>query len=266
MTESTGTPSTRRRAPRTSAGTGPTSSARWRFSRPRAPRAAAVIDVGGGASTLVDDLVDRGYSNVTVLDLSGAALDAARARLGKRGDRVHWICADVTRLSCPAAPTTSGTTAPCSTFSAIPWRALATSKPFGDRSSRAATSSWPRSGRMAPRSAAVSRSFVSRRKRFMPSSVPTLRGSPTRPSCTRPRGAPSRSSSTVTAEFRTEESETALLSPGWPGSPVAAASQHGSTRLFHVESYYARHRQRRRQREVPNATKPVPLLTREATP
>lgn len=60
------------------------------------PKTAAVIDVGGGASTLVDDLLDRGYSNVTVLDLSGAALEAARARLGKRGEEVHWICADVT--------------------------------------------------------------------------------------------------------------------------------------------------------------------------
>lgn len=65
------------------------------------PKTAAVIDVGGGASTLVDDLLDRGYSNVTVLDLSDAALEAARARLGKRGERVHWICADVTDARLP---------------------------------------------------------------------------------------------------------------------------------------------------------------------
>ena len=60
---------------------------------------AAVIDVGGGASTFVDDLLDRGYSNVTVLDLSSSALDAARARLGERASRVHWLCADATDAS-----------------------------------------------------------------------------------------------------------------------------------------------------------------------
>jgi SAM-dependent methyltransferase len=65
------------------------------------PKTAAVIDVGGGASTLVDDLLDRGYSNVTVLDLSDAALEAARARLGKRGQEVHWTCADITDAPLP---------------------------------------------------------------------------------------------------------------------------------------------------------------------
>jgi len=62
---------------------------------------AAVIDVGGGASTLVDDLVERGYSNVTVLDLSEAALNAARVRLGDRASAVRWICADVTEAELP---------------------------------------------------------------------------------------------------------------------------------------------------------------------
>ncbi len=59
-------------------------------------RGAGVIDVGGGASTFVDDLLDHGYENLTVLDLSQTALDAARARLGERALRVRWICADVT--------------------------------------------------------------------------------------------------------------------------------------------------------------------------
>ena len=63
---------------------------------------ARVIDVGGGASTLVDDLLERGYRNVTVLDLSQAALDAARARLKERAARVQWICADVTEARLPA--------------------------------------------------------------------------------------------------------------------------------------------------------------------
>ena len=45
---------------------------------------AAIIDVGGGASTLVDDLLDRGFSNLTVLDISSAALDRTKERLGDR--------------------------------------------------------------------------------------------------------------------------------------------------------------------------------------
>ena len=59
---------------------------------------AAIIDVGGGASTLVDDLLDRGYENVTVLDLSESALNAARLRLGDRAARVRWIAGDVTEV------------------------------------------------------------------------------------------------------------------------------------------------------------------------
>lgn len=58
--------------------------------------ASAIIDIGGGASRLVDALVAQGFEHVTVLDLSAAALAAARGRLGDRGDRVQWIAADVT--------------------------------------------------------------------------------------------------------------------------------------------------------------------------
>ncbi len=57
---------------------------------------SAVIDVGGGASRLVDHLVSQGFEDVTVLDVSPAALAAARARLGGGADRVQWIAADVT--------------------------------------------------------------------------------------------------------------------------------------------------------------------------
>lgn len=57
---------------------------------------SSIIDVGGGASRLVDHLIDRGYGDLTVLDLADAALQAAKGRLGKRADRVHWIAADVT--------------------------------------------------------------------------------------------------------------------------------------------------------------------------
>ena len=62
---------------------------------------AAIIDVGGGASTLVDDLLARGYCNVTVLDLSEAAITEARTRLGTRSDQVTWIVGDITRVKLP---------------------------------------------------------------------------------------------------------------------------------------------------------------------
>ena len=59
--------------------------------------AAPILDVGGGASRLVDALLAEGRSDVTVLDLSEAALERSRARLGWQADRVGWIAADVTR-------------------------------------------------------------------------------------------------------------------------------------------------------------------------
>jgi len=62
-----------------------------------------VIDVGGGASTLVDDLLARGVQAITVLDLSQQALDLARARLGEGADRVNWLAADLLSADLPAA-------------------------------------------------------------------------------------------------------------------------------------------------------------------
>lgn len=62
---------------------------------------ASIIDVGGGASTLVDDLLVDGFRHVTVLDVSGAALAAARARLGERAASVTWLEADITQVALP---------------------------------------------------------------------------------------------------------------------------------------------------------------------
>lgn len=56
---------------------------------------AAIVDIGGGAATLVDDLLAAGYRNLTVLDLSAKALAAAAARLGPRAAEVRWIAGDV---------------------------------------------------------------------------------------------------------------------------------------------------------------------------
>jgi SAM-dependent methyltransferase len=57
---------------------------------------AAIIDVGGGASTLVDHLLDDGHSSVTVLDIAAPALDLVKARLGDRSALVTWLCGDIT--------------------------------------------------------------------------------------------------------------------------------------------------------------------------
>lgn len=61
-------------------------------------RMSAVIDVGGGASTLVDDLLADGYCNITVLDISQTAIDVARTRLGSRSSEVRWLPADATQV------------------------------------------------------------------------------------------------------------------------------------------------------------------------
>ena len=64
--------------------------------RVAANRSRSIIDVGGGESTLVDDLLARGYEDVTVLDVSIAAIDANRKRLGDASERVRWLVADIT--------------------------------------------------------------------------------------------------------------------------------------------------------------------------
>lgn len=63
---------------------------------------AAIIDVGGGASVLVDDLLNNGFFDLTVLDLSSAALAAAQNRLGERAKEVEWIEADITKADLPS--------------------------------------------------------------------------------------------------------------------------------------------------------------------
>jgi SAM-dependent methyltransferase len=58
--------------------------------------ARSVIDIGGGASSLVDHLLDLGLDRIAVLDIAGSGLAVSRARLGERADDVEWIVADVT--------------------------------------------------------------------------------------------------------------------------------------------------------------------------
>lgn len=63
----------------------------------------AIIDVGGGESTLVDDLVQQGYSDVTVLDISATALEVAKRRLGPMRARVKWLAADILDAELPVS-------------------------------------------------------------------------------------------------------------------------------------------------------------------
>lgn len=58
----------------------------------------SILDVGGGASTLVDHLLSEGYEDVSVLDVSGLALERSRARLGESAEKVAWIESDVTEF------------------------------------------------------------------------------------------------------------------------------------------------------------------------
>jgi SAM-dependent methyltransferase len=66
-------------------------------------RDAAIIDVGAGASTLVDGLIADGYHRITVLDISSSALERARQRLGERAVSVAWREADILSADLPAA-------------------------------------------------------------------------------------------------------------------------------------------------------------------
>ncbi len=62
---------------------------------------ARIVDVGGGASTLVDSLLASGYKNITVLDLAKASLDRAQARLGANSIQATWLTADVLSFAFP---------------------------------------------------------------------------------------------------------------------------------------------------------------------
>ena len=59
---------------------------------------AAIIDVGGGDSFLVDHLLKAGYTNITVLDISAAAIDRAKNRLGERASQGNWVIEDINRF------------------------------------------------------------------------------------------------------------------------------------------------------------------------
>ncbi len=59
------------------------------------PKSAGIIDIGGGDSRLVEFLLDEGYTDITVLDISGPGIERAKKRLGKRAELVNWIVSDI---------------------------------------------------------------------------------------------------------------------------------------------------------------------------
>ncbi|SEM44623.1 Methyltransferase domain-containing protein [Chryseobacterium taichungense] len=62
-------------------------------------KSAKIIDIGGGDSKLVDFLIDQGFENITVLDISAKALEKAKTRLGEKAKKVNWIVSDITEFN-----------------------------------------------------------------------------------------------------------------------------------------------------------------------
>jgi 2-polyprenyl-3-methyl-5-hydroxy-6-metoxy-1,4-benzoquinol methylase len=69
--------------------------------RMSAVHSVAIIDVGGGESTLVDDLISRGYSDISVLDISETAIEATKRRLGPVAGQVKWLVGDLCEIVLP---------------------------------------------------------------------------------------------------------------------------------------------------------------------
>ena len=67
------------------------------------PLNANIIDIGGGDSHFVDALLDKGYKNIWVLDISAKAIEKAKQRLGEKAQAVHWIVSDVTTFVPPVS-------------------------------------------------------------------------------------------------------------------------------------------------------------------
>ncbi|MEB0262800.1 MULTISPECIES: class I SAM-dependent methyltransferase [unclassified Mucilaginibacter] len=64
----------------------------------RLSKSSSIIDIGGGDSNLVDFLIQEGFQDITVLDISEAAINKAKARLGERSELVKWVVSDITKF------------------------------------------------------------------------------------------------------------------------------------------------------------------------
>jgi 2-polyprenyl-3-methyl-5-hydroxy-6-metoxy-1,4-benzoquinol methylase len=65
------------------------------ISQTKIEKTSSIIDVGGGASTLADDLIKQGFDEITVIDISAKALDIAKTRIGRDASKVNWLEADI---------------------------------------------------------------------------------------------------------------------------------------------------------------------------
>ena len=63
------------------------------------PKSAKIVDIGGGDSKLVDYLLEQGFENITVLDISSEALEKSKKRLGTKAQKVKWVVSDVTEFN-----------------------------------------------------------------------------------------------------------------------------------------------------------------------
>lgn len=63
------------------------------------PKSASIIDIGGGDSKLVDHLLNEGFKNITVLDISEKAIERAKKRLGENANKINWIISDIIEFS-----------------------------------------------------------------------------------------------------------------------------------------------------------------------
>jgi ubiquinone/menaquinone biosynthesis C-methylase UbiE len=73
----------------------------WLILDTKVGKDAAIIDVGGGSSTLADDLLNHGFADVSVLDISAAALQKSKTRLAEKAAQIEWIEADITQVYLP---------------------------------------------------------------------------------------------------------------------------------------------------------------------
>ena len=173
--------------------------------RARNDRSASIIDVGGGESTLVDDLLARGFQAVTVLDVSQAAIEVTKKRLARLADRVRWLTADTVRFSWARPLMTCGTTAPFFISSPRPRSAPPTfGKPRVPLRPAAILSS-ARSDPKARPNAAGSMSSATMPNPYTTSSALASGWWKVRRNCTRRRSAPHNNFYIATAELKRSE-------------------------------------------------------------
>lgn len=162
-------------------------------------RGARIIDVGAGASTLVAGLLDAGYRQLTVVDLSSTALALAQQRVGCAAAQVSWIAGDALALDVSPAALTSGTIAPSSISSRRRRTGRAMWLKSAAPSRRAATCSSPPSLRTAQRAAVDSRSLATRQLPCTASSARIFASSPASARCTSRPPAANRHSPTASS-------------------------------------------------------------------